>query len=331
VKSRAWGGSWRLWLCFAIQCAILINLLAGCATLDRDAHADTLAQPAGLKREQIAAGDFVLTAFVRVTRPDQPLDVYIEGDGLAWISRNEPSLDPTPREATGLALAAVDPAPNVVYLARPCQFTPMAMNPRCGIPYWTGKRFAPEVVASMNEAISQFAARSPGQRIELVGYSGGGALAVLIAAQRSDVASIRTVAGNLDDEFINRLHSVSPMPQSENPIDVATRVAAIPQVHFSGAGDSVVPPVVAQRFVRAAGGRCAQARTVENIAHDGDWSRFWPDLLRVTPVCADQNARPLRSLPVDAQVSQNGLDNNPSFMESSAADSASILRANGRK
>ncbi|MEW6345197.1 MAG: alpha/beta hydrolase [Pseudomonadota bacterium] len=265
---------------------LLVSLITGCVTLDRGAHADALAKPAGLKRELIDTDSFVLTAFARITRADEPLDVYIEGDGLAWISRSEPSLDPTPREATGLALAAADRAPNVVYLARPCQFTPMAVNPRCGIPYWTGKRFAPEVVESVNEAVTRFAARVPGQPINLVGYSGGGALAVLIAARRTDIASIRTVAGNLDDEFVNRLHQVSPMPQSENPIDFATRVAAIPQVHFSGASDTVVPPVVAQRFVHATGDRCAQARTVPEVTHDGDWSRLWPALLEIRPECS---------------------------------------------
>lgn len=265
---------------------LLISLLNGCAVLDRNVHADALAGPAGLKRERVDTGSFVLTAFSRISRPDAPLDLYIEGDGLAWISRSEPSLDPTPREATGLALAAADPAPNVVYLARPCQFTPMTMNPRCGVPYWTGKRFAPEVVASMNEAVSQIATRAPGQPINLVGYSGGGALVVLIAARRTDIASIRTVAGNLDDEFVNLLHQVSPMPESKNPIDFASRIASIPQVHFSGADDTVVPPVVAQRFVDATGRRCAQARTVPDVTHGGDWSSRWPALLAIVPACS---------------------------------------------
>ncbi|MFB9126017.1 alpha/beta hydrolase family protein [Paraburkholderia dipogonis] len=137
----------------------------------------------------------------------------------------------------------------------------------------------------MNEAVGQFAARVQGQRINLVGYSGGGASAVLIAARRTEVASIRTVVGNLDDEFVNRLHDVSSMPQSENAIDFANRMASIPQVHFSGADDTVVPPVVAQRFVDAAGARCAQARTVHDVSHDGDSSRRWPALLGVIPVC----------------------------------------------
>ncbi|RFU44556.1 alpha/beta fold hydrolase [Paraburkholderia sp. DHOC27] len=260
--------------------------LAGCATLDRDAHADALAEPAHLQRVTVDTGGFILTAYARISQPDRPLRVYIEGDGLAWLSRTMPSLDPTPREATGLALAARDPAPNVVYLARPCQFTSMAMNPRCDRAYWTGKRFAPEVIESMNRAVSHFAALTPGRSIELVGYSGGGAVAVLIAARRPDVVSIRTVAGNVDDEFVNQLHDVSPMPGSENPIDFAEQVAGIAQIHFSGAEDKVVPPAVAQRFVRATGARCARAITIAGVSHDGDWSRRWPALLDVVPTCA---------------------------------------------
>ncbi|WP_460908298.1 alpha/beta fold hydrolase [Paraburkholderia jirisanensis] len=267
-----------------LLCALAI---AGCAALDPDAHADTLAAPAHLHRQTVDTGRFVLTAFARITQHDKPLRVYIEGDGLAWLSRTVPSLDPTPRQAEALALAAQDASPNVVYLARPCQFTPMTLNPQCGIPYWTSKRFAPEVIESMNDAVNHFAALTPGQPVELVGYSGGGAIAVLIAAQRTDVASLRTIAGNLDDEFVNRLHRVSPMPESENAIDFAGPVARIPQIHFSGADDTIVPPSVARRFVDATGTACARAITIPAKSHDSDWSRAWPELLQITPICAE--------------------------------------------
>lgn len=264
---------------------VVLAWLSGCASLDRNAHADSLAQPAGLHREVLTAGDFKLTAFSRVTRTDKPVRIYIEGDGLAWVSRTEPSLDPTPVAATGLALAAVDSMENVVYLARPCQYTPMQDNPHCEMAYWTGRRFAPEVVAAMDEAVGQVASRVPGQPVELVGYSGGGAIAVLVAARRRDVASLRTVAGNLDVEYVNRLHRVSPMPASRNPIDVARRVATIPQIHFSSSQDAVVPPEVARRFAQAAGGTCVKTPVVADVAHDGDWARRWRVLLAQTPSC----------------------------------------------
>ncbi len=264
----------------------LLATLTGCAEMDRNANANSLGERAGLHREIIVTESFALTAFTRVSRPDAPLHVYIEGDGQAWLSLTEPSLDPTPHMAVGLALAAQDPAPNVVYLSRPCQFTPMAMNPQCGIPWWTSKRYAPAVVQSMDEAVDKLVARTPGQRIDLIGYSGGGAVAVLIAAHRKDVESIRTVVGNLDTEFVNRLHDVSPMPQSENPIDYASQVATIPQVHFSGADDEVVPPSVAQRFVATVGTGCARAVTVPGLAHASDWPSHWVSLLASALPCA---------------------------------------------
>jgi len=272
----------RRWLALAAIAGLLATALGGCATADPAAAAAA----AGLLREQISTDDFVLTAFARIERRDQALTVYIEGDGPAWRTRSEPSADPTPRHAIGLALAAADPAPNVAYLARPCQFTPMPLNPRCDVAYWTRKRFTEDVIASMNQALNRFAALVPGQQINLVGYSGGGALAVLLAARRSDVASIRTVAGNLDHAAVNRLHRVSPMPQSANAIDFASRVAAIPQIHFSGADDKVVPPFIARAFVDAAGARCAQARVLAGMAHDGDWSARWPALLVDAPRCS---------------------------------------------
>jgi pimeloyl-ACP methyl ester carboxylesterase len=268
-----------------LACAVAMAALGACATLDRNAHADALAASAHMQRETLHTNAFDLTAYTRITRGDAPIHVYIEGDGFAWVSRSEPSLDPTPREATGLALAAADPSPNVVYLARPCQYTPMRDNPRCDLRYWTGARFAPEVVASMNEATDAIAARAPGRGVELIGYSGGGAIAALLAARRRDVLSLRTVAGNLDSEYVNRIHDVSPMPASLDPIDVAASLTALPQLHFASDADRVVPVAVARRFIDAAGTRCARLRVVNGIAHDGDWARAWPALLRLPVNC----------------------------------------------
>jgi hypothetical protein len=259
--------------------------LAGCAAIDRDANADALARPAGLQRMLIKTDPFALTTFARIRDPGQPVTIYIEGDGLAWLSRTEVSLDPTPREALGLALASVDQGANVVYLARPCQFTARAKNPTCGTPYWTGKRFAPEVIASMGQAIDQVLTQAPGQKINLVGYSGGGAVAVLVAASRKDVASIRTVAGNLDHAEVNRLNKVSPLSGSLNAVDVASQVARIPQIHWSGMADRTVPPAIAERFRQAAGSACVTARTVPGATHETGWKERWRELLSQVPGC----------------------------------------------
>ena len=262
---------------------LLVFCMTSCA--DPNAHADAMAKPAGLQRDEVAAGPFVLTTFVRITRPDLPLTIYIEGDGLAWVSRTEPSDDPTPHKALGLSLAVVDPGANVVYLARPCQFTARSDNPSCDVVYWTSKRYGEEVVASMNQAVTHYAARTLGQPINLIGYSGGGALAMLIAARRNDLASLRTIAGNLDQAEVNRLHKVSAMPDSLNAIDVARQLNRVPQIHFSGADDTTVPPEIAQRYAAAAGGNCTRAQIVAGMSHESDWAGQWAALLREVPRC----------------------------------------------
>lgn len=108
---------------------------------------------------------------------------------------------------------------------------------------------------------------------------------MLIAARRHDVVSLRTVAGNLDSEYVNRIHHVSAMPASLDPIDVAPQLRDLPQLHFSSDADAVVPPAVAERFVAATGPRCARWHVVNGIAHDGDWARAWPALLRIDVRC----------------------------------------------
>ncbi|MFJ1300762.1 alpha/beta hydrolase [Pseudomonadota bacterium AL_CKDN230030165-1A_HGKHYDSX7] len=268
-----------------VRMAVLLPLcgaLLACAG-DPRLHASALADRAQLQHGQMAAGPFVLTTYARITRADLPLTVYIEGDGFAWRSRNRPSDDPTPRKAVGLQLAAADSGPNVLYIARPCQYTPMALNPTCTVGYWTGKRYAAEVVEAIDIALSR--SMAPGQPLQLVGYSGGGALAVLIAARRHDVIAVRTVAGNLDVGGVNRLHGVSAMPESLDPIDVATRLARTPQLHVSGARDTIVPPSIAQGYARAAG-PCARVWIEPDMSHESDWSAIWPRLLAEAPGCA---------------------------------------------
>ena len=262
--------------------ALIALALAGCAS-DRNAAAEAMAQSAGMVRRVVPAGDFALTTYSRVADPGQPVTVYIEGDGLAWRTRYEPSLDPTPRKAVGLALAAADRSANVVYLARPCQFTAPAANPRCGTAYWTDKRFAPEVIAATDAAIDRMVASGTG--VNLVGYSGGGAVALLVAARRRDVISIRTVAGNLDQAEVNRIHRVDPMPGSLNAIDFAPQLANIPQLHFSGGDDETVPPAIANRFRAAAGERCVKTLVVPGASHESGWPERWPTLLAMKPSC----------------------------------------------
>jgi dienelactone hydrolase len=241
---------------------------------------------AGLAPSTVAAGPFTLTAFTRFDAPGQPVTVYIEGDGQAWVSRTRLSADPTPGNPVALALAAQERgSANVAYLGRPCQYGGTARDAACTPALWSSHRFSPQVVAAMDAAVSEMARRSGASGVHLVGFSGGGAIAALVAARRGDVASLRTVAGNLDHDAVNRLHGVSRLDGSLNPIDHAPALRAIPQIHYSGANDSVVPLSIAAAFVTAVGGPCATARVIPGASHDSGWPEAWQRAAADLPRC----------------------------------------------
>lgn len=265
----------------------VLLLGCGCASNTERLLQENVPAQAGMRKMEVPADGFTLTAYARLTRPGLPLRVYIEGDGYAWISRDRASSDPTPHHALALSLALADTSPNVVYLARPCQYS-LALSPQCQATYWTHRRFSEEVVIAMNRAVDAMRNPTSGQTVELVGYSGGAAIAVLLAARRQDVSALYTVAGNLDTEAVNRYHRVSPMPLSLNPVDAAARVAHIPQLHLVGIDDKIIPAFVAERFVAAMGGDCeGMIQHVAGATHGNGWLQHWPMLLKSPHKCAD--------------------------------------------
>ncbi len=262
----------------------LPGLMSCTHMIDRQQQADAIARAGGLSPLTVAAPPFSLKGYARISRPREPIVVYIEGDGLAWISRSTKSPDPTPTDPTGLRLAALDPSPNVVYLARPCQYLDLEKPPCRSRNYWTSHRFAPEVIAGFDRALQSLAPSGGG--FHLVGFSGGAAVAILTAVRRTDVLTLRSVAGNLDHALLNRLHDVSPMPESLNPVDVAARLTALPQLHLIGGRDAVIEPAILQSYRRHAGDeRCIDHQTIPNAGHTTGWSDVWPRLAAVLPRC----------------------------------------------
>jgi hypothetical protein len=143
------------------------------------------------------------------------LTVYLEGDGHAWENRFTPSRDPTPHDAVALKLARQDAGAKVLYLARPCQFLEQAALAVCDPRYWTSHRYAPVVIAVLNQVLDEAKQQTHSDRLRLVGYSGGAPLALLLAAHRDDVAAVVTVAGNLDPAAWSAYHGIS-LPRGSN-------------------------------------------------------------------------------------------------------------------
>lgn len=259
----------------------MLLALTGCigGLQDRIEQAQQIARSGGLSRRIVEAGGFRLLGFERAAdaQPDRPLVVYLEGDGRAWVSPWRPASDPTPTDPTALRLAAADPGGPLLYLARPCQY--LASAP-CGVALWTDGRLSQRVVAAFQQALDDAKRRSGRKRIGLIGYSGGGALAALLAERRSDVAWLVTVAADLDLAAWTRLHKVDPLSGSLDPADAADRLTGVPQVHFVGAEDRVVPPGIVAGFLsRLPADAPARLVTMPGFDHECCWVDAWPGLL----------------------------------------------------
>lgn len=284
AKSRAPGKAVGRRLCF-----LLLGALFGCAGRQPAIPPDLprVADAQGLTVRHLATPPFVLKALAPGAPAGPVLRVYIEGDGRAWLTRGRLSPDPTPSNSLVPALLEADPAPDKAYLARPCQYL---RKEGCNPVYWSDRRFSPEVVASMDEALNQLKRAGGYQALELVGYSGGGTMAALLAARRSDVLFLRTIAGNLDHGWLNRHHRLSPLAGSLNPPDFAARLASVPQRHFFGAADRLVPPEVYQAYrgvFRDTG--CLAVTVIPGADHVSGWRENWPELLALAPGCAPQS------------------------------------------
>ncbi|WP_121495720.1 alpha/beta hydrolase [Pseudomonas aeruginosa] len=263
---HAWAGFLRT------LAALLIGaLLAGCQspreTLQQlvDAH--------GRQLEILPGQPFPLAMLPpQSTMKATRLRVYLEGDGHAWATSTQPSLDPSPHNLLVARLAVDDPTPNA-YLARPCQFI---MAPDCKPTLWTSRRFSQEVVTSLSQALDQMKQRYGNREFELVGYSGGAALALLLAAQREDVAQVQTVAGNLSPRLWAQMKELSPLNGSLDPLDYRDQLAAIPQRHLVGDADDVVPTSLANAYlVRLHPYACSQVVLSPATDHQQGWGALW--------------------------------------------------------
>lgn len=257
----------------------LAAALAACATPERFGGSRQAvlewSRSRGFAEAPAASGGFRLLTLVR-GGSSELASIYIEGDGAAWPTPFHPPRDPTPAQPVALALAAADPAPAVVYLGRPCQYLQAAALRACDSAYWTGRRFAPEVIAAYDESINGIKRRIGARRIVLVGYSGGGVIAALLATRRDDVERLVTVAAPLATAEWVAWHGVSPLSGSLDPADPGENVRLPQGVHFVGANDRTVPPAIVERFVRRKGGRI---ELVDGFDHECCWVRDWAALL----------------------------------------------------
>lgn len=257
--------------------------LASCTSApvpdERLIEAKELAASRGWTDLRISSGRFDLLSFhPRNIQTARRLTIYIEGDGLAWLNRSRPSNDPTPINPIGLRLALSHPSGNAAYLGRPCQYRAIE-DDICPSRYWTVARFAPEVVAASNIAINALKDRFGADELILVGFSGGGAIAALVAAQRTDVVRLVTVAGNIDHRAWTDYHNLTPLTGSLNAASYSEQIKSMQQQHFIGVQDLVIPPELALQWPREFTGDQGRNLHIDYSAdHACCWDRNWPEL-----------------------------------------------------
>ena len=225
---------------------MILICISGCASASRSI---TSLQAPSFSPETIQT-EIPLKAQLHHSNTTAPLWIVIEGDGYAWKSASIPSSNPTPHDPVGWRFATSLHADNVLYLARPCQYLSEAELKACSVSDWTDGRFAKKWVEMMNEAISQIKNRYGYSEIILVGYSGGGTMAALIATRRTDVNLLISVASPLDVGAWSAYHHVSPLTRSLYPKDMLTQLSTLPQIHIVGTKDSVVPPFLTYDFIK---------------------------------------------------------------------------------
>lgn len=228
---------------------------------------------------------FPLAMSLPLARPSgSRLRVYLEGDGHAWATATQPSLDPSPRTLLLARLAMSDPQPSV-YLARPCQFV---SSPACKPVVWTDQRFGQAALDSLDQALDRIRQHYGNRDFELIGYSGGAALALLLAAKRDDIAVVQTLAGNLSPRQWTQSLGLSPLHGSLEPLDRSERLARVAQRHFLGLDDRTVPPALYEHYRSALGpAACIESVRLPGVDHAEGWAAAW----------AQWRDRPLRCAP----------------------------------
>lgn len=226
----------------------------------------------GFTRSLVAGSAFKHVLYAKSGNINSHLHIYLDGDGTPWIA-GRPADDPTPRDLLVLTLMALDPAP-AVYVGRPCYHGFAAEN-GCPSRLWLSERYSAEVVFSLAAVVAKLIDRKGVSKIVWFGYSGGGALAVLLAPRFSQTQAVVTIAANLDTQAWAK-YAGADLIESLNPASGPPLPHTIRQYHYAGSKDGVVPPALMIKAAEKLGSRLI---VIPDYGHVCCWRALWPTLL----------------------------------------------------
>jgi len=255
----------------AVLAILALALLGGCTTPAERFTATAGAM--GFERQVVTGAGFRQVLFWKNRgRPAAVLHVYIDDDGTPNIG-GYPAIDPTSRSPLALRLLDLDPGPAVL-LGRPCYYG-LAADAGCRPDLWMDERYSEAVVASMAVALREILAQGPYRRVAWFGHSGGGSLAMLLAARVPETAAVVTAAANLDIDAWAESRGARPFIGSLNPARQPPLSANVVQRHYAGGRDEIVPPEVTRKGL----GPGVPLTVIPDYDHRCCWEKLWPGLL----------------------------------------------------
>ena len=113
--------------------------------------------------------------------------------------------------------------------------------------------------------------------LQFFGYSGGGVIATLMAADFPQTTRLVTVAAPLDVDGWTTRHGYARLEGSLNPMLEPPLSPAIAQLHVVGGADDVVPASLVNPY--AALQYRAEVRNVAQFTHYCCWETVWKDTI----------------------------------------------------
>ena len=255
----------------------------------------------GLEKDIIATKPIPIVIYKKIAAKNRSrLYIYIEGDGQPWDKGYWPASDPNTRKSVVLPLLAqqlLQQSPlkqsplkqsplkqsplkhaeyNAIYLARPC-YAWKTMPKNCTHFFWTSGRYSETVVDILNQGMDAIKQQYNINQFVLVGHSGGGTLAMLLAARRKDISAIITLSANLNHSAWTHYFGYLPLSDSLNPATQQTLPKKIPRWHLIGEQDHTIPSHITYQ----AGQKDPYAHLTlyTHFDHSCCWQIIWESIL----------------------------------------------------
>lgn len=262
-----------------------IKIIAVCMTITYGGCSPTqriaaMAETYGYSPLTLRGNGFTLTGYENHSpqADSSTLHIYIEGDGLPWITPYMTSNDPTPRNPLMLRLMALDISPSI-YLGRPC-YNGHANDIGCDVSLWTDRRYSDLVVKTMSSALQNYLGTHHFKKLVFIGHSGGGTLALLLAERFEHTDLAVTIAGNLDTMEWTRIHGFTPLHGSINPA-TQRKMRPFKELHFLGAEDTTLPLSIFEPIARKR--LKSSIIIIRNADHACCWESIWSTALASLP------------------------------------------------